>query len=413
MTLIRHPTIKSFLFDTETSHLKLDPKDPNFYQAPHLAYEMLYPLARFIYWEDYGFWCALGFDDTNGLLRNRDFGRVPIPHNPPYRKALVDFDRLEKYSLLEMEPPNHTLLRKRINRAFISRQIETLRPQIEAYAQQLIRQIDASQPFDLIQAFSMPLPVRVIAEMLGIDPQFEQNLLDWSHVIVKIYTRTQTHAETIAANKAAKDFAAFIAEQIAHKRAHPAEDLLSLLCVEGENALTDDEIISTAVLLLNAGHEATVHQTSNAVALLLEHNAWNDDNLGSDALISATLEECIRLSAPLHMFTRIAHRHVELMPNLTLDQGQMIGLLLGAANRDPHSFTNAKTFAPQRADQRNVTFGAGLHFCIGAPLARLEMQIALKTLYKAFPKLSFAAPPVRSNSYHFHGFDTISLVFDG
>lgn len=410
MTLIHHPTIKSFAFDTETLRLKLDPKDPSFYQAPHLAYDALYGHARFVFWEDYGFWCALGFDDNNSILRDRRFGRVPIPHNPPFRKHLDAFDRLEKYSLLEMEPPEHTMLRKRINRAFISRQIETLRPRIESYAQYLINQIDRSKPFDLIKDFSMPLPVRVIAQMLGIPEEYEQKLLDWSHAIVKIYTRTQTDNETQAANQAAEEFALFIKDQIEIKRQEPSDDLLSLLCAEGDDALSDDEIISTAILLLNAGHEATVHQTGNAVALLLQNNAWNAANLGSTERIAQSLEECIRLSAPLHMFTRITHEEVALSPQLTLKKGETIGLLLGSANRDPNSFVNTGDFSPARDDQRNVTFGAGLHFCIGAPLARLEMHIALQTLYRNFPEITLIGTPKRANSYHFHGFERLPLI---
>ena len=410
MTIIHHDIIQSFAFDTETARLTLDPKDPSFFQAPHLAYEALYGHANFVFWENYGFWCSLGFDDTNGLLRDRRFGRVPIPYSPPYREALAAFDQLEKHSLLEMEPPEHTLLRKRINRAFISRQIETLRPSIEAYAQRLAQEIDQSQAFDLISEFSMPLPVRVISQMLGIPSDHDQNLLDWSHHIVKIYTRTQTKEETFAANQAAKEFARFLKDQIKIKRANPADDLLTLLCAEGPDALSDDEIISTAILLLNAGHEATVHQTGNAVALLLENNAWNDAHLGSMKQIDATLEECIRLSAPLHMFTRIAHESVELTPTLKLKKGETIGLLLGCANRDPKAFEDACAFNASRNDQRNITFGAGLHFCIGAPLARLEMQIALQTLYRNFPKLLLTGIPKRSNSYHFHGFDSVFLT---
>ena len=405
MAILNHPLIKSFVLDTGTAHLTLDPKDPDFYQNPHLAYEALYPHGPFVFWENYGFWCALSYEDNNALLRDRRLGRVPIPHNPPFRDALDAFDKLEKFSLLEMEPPEHSLLRKRINRAFISRHIETLRPDIEAYAQHLIDQIDQSEPFDLIRDFSMPLPVRVIAQMLGIAEEFEGNLLDWSQAIVKIYTRTQTPEETFAANKAAQEFTAFIKEQIRLKRLKPQNDLLTFLCADGPDALSDEEIISTAILLLNAGHEATVHQTGNAVALLLEHHAWGETYLGTDQDITKTLEECIRLTAPLHMFTRITHEEIVLSDALTLQKGETIGLLLGAANRDPSAFHAAYDFKPERADQRHVTFGAGIHFCIGAALARLEMHIALKTLYKNFPKLTLAAKPQRANSYHFHGFE--------
>lgn len=402
--------IESFHFNTTTKTLSLDPKDASFYQNPYLAYEAMQPFGPYFHWSDYGFLCASGFDAVNNLLRDKRFGRVPIPHNPPLRPELAAFDAIEKNSLLELEPPEHTLLRKRINRAFVSRQIETLRPAIEAYAHHLVDQIDQSQPFDLIKEFSMPLPVRVIATMLGIPPAMEPDLLAWSHAIVKIYTRKQSADETKAANQAAAEFTSFLADMIREKRHNPKDDLLSLLCAEGPDALRDEEITSTAILLLNAGHEATVHQTGNSVALLLQEDAWNAKYLGDNARIIRTLEEAMRLRAPLHMFTRIAHEDVALSDAFTLKKGETIGLLLGAANCCPHSFTDSQKFWPDRSDQRNVTFGAGIHFCIGAPLARLEMQIALKVLFIRLPKLMLAQPPIRANSYHFFGYERLMLT---
>lgn len=409
MTLITHPEMKSFRFDAASKTLSLAPKDETFYRNPYLAYETLHPFGPYFYWSDYGFLCASGYNEVNSLLRDKRFGRVPIPHDPPLRPELVDFDAVEKNSLLELEPPEHTLLRKRINRAFVSRQIETLRPSIEAYAHHLIDKIDISQPFDLIKQFSMPLPVRVIATMLGIPHEMEPALLAWSHAIVKVYTRTQSIEETAAANRAAAEFTAFMADMIREKRQNPKDDLLSLLCTDGREALSDEEITSTAILLLNAGHEATVHQTGNCVALLLQENAWNKDYLGDDARIASTLEEAIRLRAPLHMFARIAHEDVALNHDILLRKGETIGLLLGAANCCPIGFSRSQQFWPERPDQRNVTFGAGIHFCIGAPLARLEMQIALKVLFARMPELAIAATPNRANSYHFYGYEQLLL----
>ncbi len=215
------------------------------------------------------------------------------------------------------------------------------------------------------------------------------------------------------ADLASKEFAAFIRSELKTRRGGMGDDLISLLAAaeaDGQK-LSEDELVSTAVLLLNAGHEATVHQAGNAVKTLLEKYETPAQLFGSDETAAAIVEEALRFDAPLHMFTRYANQDMELGGGLNLKKGEKIGLLLGAANRDPKAFERPDEFDPARQDQKNVSFGAGIHFCIGAPLARLELQVALKMLFERLPKLRLAGTPRYRDTYHFHGLEALSVTF--
>lgn len=184
---------------------------------------------------------------------------------------------------------------------------------------------------------------------------------------------------------------------------------MSVLISARENGekLSEDELVSSAILLLNAGHEATVHQTGNAVRTILQRGGDPRRFFVTSEQAAATVEECLRFDAPLHMFTRHVYEEAEVAPGMTFQPGQQIGLLLGAANSDPSEFADPRAFQPGRADQKNVTFGAGIHFCIGAPLARLEMQAALAVLFQRLPDVRLADTPHYRDIFHFHGLDEL------
>jgi unspecific monooxygenase len=306
----------------------------------------------------------------------------------------------------------HTRLRTLVNRAFVSRQVERLRPRIEALANELVDRFPAGEPFDLIPAYATPLPITIIAEMLGVPVEMGPQLLDWSHAMVAMYTLGRTREIEETANRAARDFSGFLRGYLAERRRKPGDDLLSLLIAahEGDQKLSEDELISSVILLLNAGHEATVHQTGNAVRAILMQGGDPRRFFGTPETTSAAVEECLRFDAPLHMFMRYACQEAELAPGVTIQPGEQVGLLLGMANRDPDAFGHADAFDPGRADLKNVSFGAGIHFCIGAPLARLELQVSLKTLFDRLPKLALAEKPRFRDTYHFHGLE--ALVVD-
>jgi unspecific monooxygenase len=197
-----------------------------------------------------------------------------------------------------------------------------------------------------------------------------------------------------------------------HRRTDLRDDLISHL-LEAEalgDKLTEDELVSTVILLLNAGHEATVHQTGNAIKSVLESGLDPRVLFRDEAATAATVEESLRFDAPLHMFTHYALEDLE-YKGISLQKGDTIGLMLGAANRDPVRFVDPDTFDPSRPNQANVSFGAGIHFCIGAPLARLEMQIALKALFERLPGLHLAEAPLYRDVYHFHGLDRLNVAW--
>lgn len=388
-------------FDPQTRRLAQNPRDPAFFADPYALYRRLHGVGAF-FWQDYGFWCFAGHASVSALLRDKRFGRQILhvatreelgwPARPAH---LAHFDALERHSLLELEPPEHARLRGLVNRAFVSRQIERLRPRISALAERLI---DGLAPgVDLIEAYATPIPVAVIAELIGAPVEDAPLLLDWSHRMVAMYQFSPTRAEEDSADRAARAFADYICALIGERRRAPRDDLVSQLIAAGSD---EDELVSIVVLLLNAGHEATVHAIGNAVKTLLVHGAREIDE--------AVVEELLRFDAPLHMFTRYALQEVEI-ESVRFAKGDRIGLLLGAANRDPAAFAEPDRLKFDRAPNPHVAFGAGIHFCVGAPLARLELRIALESLFRRLPGLRLVEAPQWRDAYHFHGLTALKV----
>jgi cytochrome P450 len=246
--------------------------------------------------------------------------------------------------------------------------------------------------------------VIVICELLGVPTDMKDQLLAWSHDHVAMYMAKRNREIEEKAVQAVLAFSAYLRGLIRERRKSPGDDLLSeLIRAESEGGkLSEDELITTAILLLNAGHEATVHSIGNAIKAMLESNCRSGIGAGH-------VEEALRFDAPLHMFTRYALEDLE-YNGLKLRKGELVGLLLGAANRDPERFPEPGRFDPSRAVNPHVSFGAGIHFCVGAPLARLEMEIALETLFNRLPNLSLAASPMYRDAYHFHGLENLMVV---
>lgn len=304
--------------------------------------------------------------------------------------------------MLELEAPHHTRLRGLVLRAFTSRTISGLAPTITDLCN---ASIDAfpDGPFDLLTAYAQPVPVRIIARLLGVPDDHADDLLGWSNAMVAMYQARRTpqiEADAIVATLA---FSGFIRDHIAQKRKAPADDLISSLIAANEDGdkLSDDELITTCILLLNAGHEATVHTLGNGTKTLLE--------TGHRDITPTLVEEVIRHDPPLHMFTRYVYEDMEFY-GANLKRGDQVGCLLGAANRDPIVYENPTLFDPVRRGKQNTSFGGGIHFCVGAPLARLELQIALETLFKRCPNLTLHAPANYADVFHFHGLETLMVT---
>jgi len=334
-------------------------------------------------------------------LRDRRFGRAPIApiHVPPHLKP---FYAVEAHSMLELEPPDHTRLRGAVLRAFTNRRIKALRPEIEALCDELIDAFP-NEPFDLLETYGRPLPARIIARFLGVPEGDWQRLVDWSKRMVAMYQSNRTREQEDVAAAAAQSFSEYIKIQIEAKRATPDDSLIStLLTAHTAEKLSEHEVISTCILLLNAGHEATVHTFGNTVKTLLD--------LGVSPQIGETfINEILRFDPPLHLFERIAYETVEIAGH-TFNPGDRVALLLASGNRDANAFKNPNSFHPDRSDAQPLSFGAGIHFCIGAPLARLELEISLNRLWERKPNLKLLGTPQYADIYHFHGLESLRVT---
>lgn len=418
--------VPGFRFDEVTSTIALDPRSESFLNDPYEAYRFLHENRPTFFWENYGHWCCAGFEDVSRLLRDKRFGRQ-ILHVasrqelglPQPSAHTADFDRIDGLSMLQLEPPVHTRLRQLVGRAFVSTQIERLKPTIETLAHSLIDKFDQASSVNLLEEFAAPIPVIVIADMLGIPREMTNQLLDWSHRMVAMYQFGRNRHVEHNANAAAREFEVYVAGLVAERRMSRRDDLISLMCdaQEGDDELADDEIISTAILLLNAGHEATVHQTGNAIKAVLESSSEKgldpyEVYFSSDESALKTIEEAMRFDPPLHMFNRYALEDVTIICSrsgrqIQLTKGDEIGLMLGAANHDPTVFDRPNIFDPNRKQLGHVSFGGGIHFCLGAPLARMEMQTSLRVLFERLRKMRLLQQPTYRDAYHFHGLNEL------
>jgi cytochrome P450 len=396
--------------------VSLDPRNPAFVQDPYPFYAEWRAKHPVFHWQQLGHWCFAGYDDVNSLLRDRRFGRQILhlatreelgwPESPAH---LTSFDKFEEHSLLEVEPPVHTRLRGFINPSFLPRQIERLRSDVERLSNELIDRFAAKGSTDLIASFAEPVPVMVIARFLGVPDEMAPQILSWSHDMVAMYQARRDRAVEDRAVAATITFSDYMRTLLAERRTEPGEDFISQLLTARDDqgtTLTEDELVTTAILLLNAGHEATVHSLGNGVQALLRHGK-TEDFLAEPVRCS---EEMLRFDTPLHMFKRYALEDLE-YKGVRLRKGDQVGLLLGAANRDEAKFAAAADFVPSRAPNPHVSFGAGIHFCVGAPLARLEMQTALRVLFERLPGLRLNGPTRYKDTWHFHALEALPVAW--
>ncbi|ANL65319.1 cytochrome P450 protein [Rhizobium phaseoli] len=411
-------TIPPFLsIDPALRHVSLDARDPAFYGNPNAVYAALHAHCPTFYWTEQKQWFFTGYDHVNALLRDRRFGRQilhivsreelglaePMPH-------LESFDLSERYSLLELEPPEHTRLRTLVNRAFVSRHVEKMKPELAELANRLIDGFADKREVELLSAFADIIPVTMIARMIGIPEEMGPQLLAWSHAYVRMYMFSRTREQEDAAERAAKEFSDYVRTVIAERRAEPRDDLLThMIHTEHKGQyLTEEELISTTIVLLNAGHEATVHQIGNSVRIILDSGADPAELFRDEATTERTVEETLRICAPVHIFQRWALEPAEI-DGVSFERGDKVSLILAAANLDPAKFTDPLAFRPDRNEVTNLSFGAGIHFCIGAPLARLELNVVLPILFERLAGLRLAKTPDVKDVYHFHGLERLDL----
>lgn len=389
----------------------IDLGDKNFVLDPYPQLAELRAFGGPVWHEELGVFLAAKYKDANQVLRDRKLGRIFKPKEP--QTEWETFNWLHADSILDSEPPKHTRLRSLVMKAFNPKTIAALEPQIQTITKNLLAQaqakLDANGEFDLIADFAEPLPVRVIAHLLGF-PESEEHLLrPWSQAIVKMYEVNPSADEKQASRQASAEFATYVEDLMIKRQANPGTDLISELALveqDGEK-LNTHELIATCVLLLNAGHEASVNGFGNGMVATLR----NESQLAAlksepDQLAQTAVDEFLRFDSPLHLFERTATEDTE-VGGVPIKQGQKIAALLGSANRDEEIFDKPTSLDLTRTPNPHIGFGAGIHFCIGAPLARLEMSTALPMLIKAFPNLELGREPVLRPTFVLRGYEEV------
>jgi len=341
-------------------------------------------------------WLAFDHASVSAVQRDRRMARLWQDRQPA--DYLEPFNLLHRNQMMENEPPEHTRLRRPVAQAFGRGHIERLRPRVGELARELLDEVDPAG-FDVVGQFAEPLPVLVIAELLGVPSSYADDLRDWSQAIVKMYEVDPSPAVVDHAVTAAGDFAGLIRELVRERRSTPRDDLLSDLAA---TELSEDEMVASAVLLLNAGHEASVNVFGNGLTAMLRRGL----RPGPD--VPACVEEMLRFDSALQLFERTATEDVEL-GDVVVAAGQRIAVLLGSANRDPQVFDAPDEFRVDRDPNNHVAFGVGVHFCLGAPLARMELTESLGALFAAYPALTLTGEPESRGTFVLRGFHRVPV----
>jgi cytochrome P450 len=354
-----------------------NPGDPAFRENPFPFYQMGRKMMPVAFFEGAGIWSVFGYDDCVSILKDQATWSAEgrIRRQP---------DGLEQPppNMLSSDPPNHTRLRGLVSQAFTPRMIELLEPRIYQIAEQLIDEIAARGEADIVDALAYPLPVIVIAEILGIPPEDREDFKRWSDDIVSslgsgIGGQREAQTETVETMRA------YFTKLIEERRANPRSDLISGL-VKAEldgSRLSFPEMLSMLILLLVAGNETTTNLIGNAIIEFMNHPDQLQRVYDNPALLPAAVEEVLRFSSPVQMTARVATRDVEVRGK-TIEKGQFTLVWLGSANRDESQFANPDVFDVGRTPNRHIAFGHGIHFCLGAPLARMEARIALEVFLR-------------------------------
>jgi cytochrome P450 len=391
----------------------LDFNDDAFIENPYPALAELRKIGKPVWHEGAQMFLAATYADANAVLRNRSLGRIFKAREP--EGDWNTFNWLHSDSLLDSEPPKHTRLRSLLVKAFNKNKIDSLRPDVVRLTESLLQgiqvKIESEGEFDVIADFAEPLPVKVIAALLGFPDEDEHLLRPWSQAIVKMYELDPSEQTQAEAQRASQEFADYVRGLMEARKIKPGTDLISDLAAVEEDGqkLNAQELIATCVLLLNAGHEASVNGFGNGLVAAMQRPDQLQILRDKPFEVAATaVDEFLRFDAPLHLFERTATADVEI-GGVLVREGQKIASLLGSANRDEAVFANPTDMDITRDPNPHIGFGAGIHFCIGAPLARMEMTTSLPALFERYPTLELAAEPVRRPGFVLRGYESVRL----
>ena len=353
------------------------------------------------------------FEDVKEIQKSKNFSSSePEDYVKDLDEKLINpkeydyFWKTEEFNLLNLEGNIHDELRGLVAKAFLNRQVQELRPFMETKSNELLNKIN-HEKFDLLADYAQPYSIAVIGELLGVPEEDYEKFLYWSHAIVKMYDLKVSDENATEAEAAAKDFYIYMSDLIDEKNNNPQNDMISRLSQVSENnqQLTKDQIICTVILLLNAGHEATVNTIGNSIVALLLNNI-STKNLDKKHDIKNIIEELIRWDSPLQFFQRWVLEET-VVSGINLSKNSKIAILLGSANRDETAFENPEKIDFERSNLSHTSFGGGVHFCLGAHLARLELEVSFQNLFKH--EVALVEEPERTGAFGIRGFKEIKV----
>jgi cytochrome P450 len=403
-----------------TEALEFDPSDPEFLRDPYPALKRLRESARVFYDAGRERWFVTRHEDVRSCLRDKRLGRnfrhVMAPEEiglPPLDRRWQAFWDTERWSLLWLEPPDHTRLRKLVAAAFTPRSVEALREPAHDLARELLEPLAEAGEMELLYDYAQPYSIAVICRMLGVPLDRHRDLLDWSHRMVKMYEFDVPPEASTAANRAAEEFRDYVRGLIRERRAKPRDDMVTALVearVDG-GRLSDDEIVSTVIVLLNAGHEASVNTLGNGTLAYAHHPEQWHRVVSGDVPAQLAGEEMIRFDPPLQLFERWVLTDDFNVGDVPIPRGAKIAMLFGAANRDPRVFESPDEFDVGRENAaQHIGFGGGIHVCIGAPLARVELEASVEALRRWWPQFQLVEEPRRTGAFVIWGLEGLRLA---
>lgn len=393
---------------------RFNPLSPEFRTNPYPFYAALRATDP-IHWVssiDQEGWFVTSYKEAFSILKDGRFEkRMRIPETS---EAYGPLAHIQKNMMLFQNPPDHTRLRMLVSKAFTPHMIQELYPYIEETVNELLDAVQPTGKVELISEFAFPLPVIVITKMLGIPVDEREQFREWANVLIRTIDLSRTEESLDQGGEVAKKLIGYFHSLIEQRRRHPQNDVMSQLIQAEEQGdrLNEDELVAMCILLLIAGHETTMNLIGNGMLSLLQHPQQCEKLRDNPTLISTAIEEILRYESPTQMTVRFATEDVEIGGKV-IRKGQQVYILLGAANRDPAAFSNPDQLDITRTPNHHLAFGTGIHFCLGAPLARLEADIAIRTLLRRIPTLQLdTKTPQWRGLIGFRGLHTLPISFE-
>lgn len=404
--------------------MDFNPLSPEFQSNPYAYYGFLRQNMPVFFFERWGTHFIFKYTDCAALLRDARLGHelrailtpeeaaaIPRFTPPEQQRALYD---IQSDWMLMRDNPFHGRMRGLVHKAFTPRTIERLRGKVEELALDFIRRGKQSSQFDVVRDLAYPLPVRVIAELLGVPVSEQNRFIAWSQALVQSFELTEESVVYDRASAAAAEIRDYMRELLNARRVEPRDDLISALAAveEAGDKLTEHELLSTVILLLVAGHETTVNLIGSGILAFMQNHDQYAKLRANPDLARNAVEECLRFDSPVQLTQRRIQAESVTVGDVTLPRLAVIVLMLGAANRDPEKFANPDVFDIERPDAgQHLAFSSGAHYCLGAPLARLEAEIVFRTMARELPNLNAvsSAPPRYKPTFVLRGLQALPI----